>query len=960
MAEKSVLSLRGEINWVTGDYSNVINSTKRMMGTMNASTTAELRAGQRAREAVLGEGFTNIEQQEKQAADRLVKSKENAAQRMANVHLEAKRPPPLPPDAGMKEVKQRERNLESIVSTAESVHKRLQKIQEAGGRQARAGTRAGAGGFADFAAGGAGRRAADIRDREASILQIRQEILDLEKEYEEMESRKTSRAYYNRKERKERKAQLDEAIILKKREIKLDRELTGYDKEKIETDRKLGESKRRLGVIQKTTAQMTMKMERDLIQVNREFAEEVGRMRQEVGEGLWQAFTYATVAISAFWYKMVPMIETFKEFEAEAVNAQSIWKNSQEDLNELTDEVVQFGQKFGINMGKATEGLYQYASAGVEAAEAMQMLNHTLTLSMAVQGDHNTLAKLTTQTIMGFGMEFSDAAEVTDKFAHAINKSLIEWDDLASSIKFALPFFISTGQSLDQLLGALAVLTNRALEAGIAGRGLRQALAEFTQHAEDNSAAFHKMGVEILDVDGNMRELTDIAAQFQSKLGDGVKDMDIMMSLMEDLNIRGATAFVHLVQNADEFQQQVDDLQNSAGAAVEMAEIQQKSLANQIQLVRNAMQAPFLMSDKIGEQAGYVNEFAMILHEMVTIFESLIVVEKDGTKELTKFGQFIKDFVIQAMRELMIMMELSRDMILSFGENAGGATRMLHMFTVPLTVVLKVLKALGPEFITTIILYRTLAKILPINIAQTYSMIQAKITETAAVKANILASIESIGIEDEKLLAQIRASIGVEQHTFAIQKQIVTQIALKAVMFSAIYAVQRWGMDSWDAAAGVGFLAGAFAYLAIAATAAITAIQQGLSWDAWLSGGVTGVAKVTLAMGAVGAILGVGAREMMKPPDMPPIPVTPVYDTGGRVMYPRTSYATGGRVAGGTHFPVMVEPGETIIPKTQNMLGGGITLNMGDVYTNDAEDFAERVAVALPLAMRRQNDIGGI
>ena len=70
-------------------------------------------------------------------------------------------------------------------------------------------------------------------------------------------------------------------------------------------------------------------------------------------------------------------------------------------------------------------------------------------------------------------------------------------------------------------------------------------------------------------------------------------------------------------------------------------------------------------------------------------------------------------------------------------------------------------------------------------------------------------------------------------------------------------------------------------------------------------------------------------------------------------------YANGGRTSNG-HFPVLVEGGETIIPKTQNMLGGGVTLNMGDVYTNDAEDFAERVAEALPLALRRQNDIGGI
>ena len=43
------------------------------------------------------------------------------------------------------------------------------------------------------------------------------------------------------------------------------------------------------------------------------------------------------------------------------------------------------------------------------------------------------------------------------------------------------------------------------------------------------------------------------------------------------------------------------------------------------------------------------------------------------------------------------------------------------------------------------------------------------------------------------------------------------------------------------------------------------------------------------------------------------------------------------------------------------MLGaGGITLNMGDVMVQDGEDFAERVAAALPEALRKQNDIGGI
>ena len=134
---------------------------------------------------------------------------------------------------------------------------------------------------------------------------------------------------------------------------------------------------------------------------------------------------------------------------------------------------------------------------------------------------------------------------VTDKFAHSINKSLIEWDDLASSVKFALPFFTSTGQSIDQLLGGLEILTNRALEAGIAGRGLRQALAEFTQHADDNAAAFRKLGVEIMDLEGNMKPLNIIAEEFSMVMGDGVSDMEVMIALFQAAE--GKIALIKLI-----------------------------------------------------------------------------------------------------------------------------------------------------------------------------------------------------------------------------------------------------------------------------------------------------------------------------------------------------------------------------------------------------------------------------
>ena len=403
----------------------------------------------------------------------------------------------------------------------------------------------------------------------------------------------------------------------------------------------------------------------------------------------------STVALTAFYYKLNEVVQSIIAFQQELQNAQSIYQTSYETLFQLSDEVVRFGTQFGVSYDNAAKGLYQFASAGLSASDSLMVLNETLKLSMAVQGDHNTLSKLTTQIIYGFGLEMTDAGEVTDKLAHSINKSLIEWQDLASSVKFALPFFVSSGQSLEQLLGALEILTNRALEAGIAGRGLRQALAEFTQHAKDNEAAFHKMGVEILNTDGNMRDLTDIALQFNKAIGENATDMDLMITLMEDLNIRGATAFIHLARNAEEYTAAVQDLSNASGAAHKMAMIQQMGLEASLQRLKNRFQAAFLFSEEATTAAGQMNTLTLAVSYIIDELSDLIIVGEGATAMLTDLGAWLKEVAIhgviafgKAVHSLIkIIQEWSKAGLINIS--------VITLYFIPIMVVLKVVDLLN-------------------------------------------------------------------------------------------------------------------------------------------------------------------------------------------------------------------------------------------------------------------------
>ena len=659
-----------------------------------------------------------------------------------------------------------------------------------------------------------------------------------------------------------------------------------------------------------------------------------GSMIAQLGTGLVGALMTSGIALMTFGFRLQSVISDFIAFEKELMNAQSIYQQSFDILFDLSDDIINFSTRYGVTLQDAAEGLYTLASAGLDASDSQEVLTNTLKLAMAVQGDHDTIAKLTTQTLFGFNMAMSKSAELTDMFAHSINKSLIEYQDLASSVKFAMPFFVATNQNVEQLLGALQILSNRALEAGIAGRGLRQTLAEFAQHAEDNTAAFRKLGIELVNQEGMFKDLTVIAREFHDAFPDINDNVDLMTTLLEDLNVRGATAFVHLVREAKGFEAAVDDLQNSTGAATEMADIQQKSLANQIQVIKNALMAPFLLSDSVGRTNKTLNSFGDQLHNITTEFEELFLVHMpDGTRALTELGVELRDSVLLLVRDLS---SLVRDLLVGFARmNQGGNSlrTTIHALLIPLRVIGKLFAILGDGLIEAVLMFKVFNALLPISQAHTVAYTLATLQSKNATAASAI-----VTDQKTKMLILENGQMVLNAQQQAILT--VTQLGANAAMFVGIGLLNK-SSKAYQVLGGMLLLAaGAMMAFNIARAAGVEA-----------KFGMTAMTAAVAVGAASMAGLGIATREFMKPPK---IETPPIADVGMRM------YDMGG--VAGRHFPVLVEAGETIIPKTQNMLTApAITLNIGgDIITNNAEDFAERIAEALPEALRRVNDIGGI
>ena len=692
------------------------------------------------------------------------------------------------------------------------------------------------------------------------------------------------------------------------------------------------------------------------------------------------AFVLGTAAAGAFAYKVQPLAEDVLEFERTLINANSVFGETKQMLFEVSDDLVQFGLKYGITTEKAAEGLYQLASAGLTAAESQEVLQHTLKLAMATQGDHNTLAKLTVQTIKGFGFEMDQAEMLTDKFAHSIQKSLIEWQDLSSSVKFAMPFFVATGQSIDQLLGGLEVLTDRALEAGIAGRGLRQALAQFAKHADNNASAFRKMGIEILDAEGNMKDLSVIAQEASAVFGD-VEDHKVLTAMLEDMNVRGATAFALLVQNADEYADRVEQLKNTQGEATRMADTQQESLANQIIVVKNALKAPFMLSDEIGKANGTLNEFTLLIKDLVEEFKGFFIyVDSEGKEQATAASYMIKDVVVEVLKEIFEIVRQLKEIFVGTEKDMEGFKDLLLLSTIPLKIMLHLLKAIGPENMKYLIYLKLAARLLPITTFMTMYRARAEMKLAASINASIAAEAGKQAMTKSQLswdLAQAKMTYGKtlanKLYTAGLIQANLATGTLVLTTKGLMIALGGAALLFAGAVLASGKLSDAFTVLAsiMATIAAFSAIKSVLAYY----GQVMGPLAIPVALAAGAAILtgmfkardaiqerfGVGDHAggpaTIDLSGMTGImPEQRLYDGGGMFVTPM--YDNGGPTT--EHGLAILQKGETVIPKTQNMLDSGITINMGDVNVQDGEDFAERVAEALPAALRKQNDIGGI
>lgn len=323
-----------------------------------------------------------------------------------------------------------------------------------------------------------------------------------------------------------------------------------------------------------------------------------------------------------------------------------------QDLNESLNNIrivsgasVEQMDKFAEKANKAAKTLSSttldytnaaliYYQQGLTDKEVADRTEVTLKMANAANESATTISEQLTSV----WNNFYDGSESLEHYADAMVRLGADTASSSSEISEGLQKFSSVagtiGLSFDNAAAALATITATTRESAdvvgtalktlfsrIQGLNLGQTLDDGTD-LNKYSTALHKVGIEIKDTDGQLKDMDIILDEMGTKWNTWSRDTQTALA-QTVAGVRQYTQLMTLMNNYDFYKENVERAKNSEGSLQEQADIYAESWDAAKDRVKTSLQAIYksLINDKFFIEAN--NKISDILDGINTFIKSL-------------------------------------------------------------------------------------------------------------------------------------------------------------------------------------------------------------------------------------------------------------------------------------------------------------------------------------------------
>lgn len=275
-------------------------------------------------------------------------------------------------------------------------------------------------------------------------------------------------------------------------------------------------------------------------------------------------------------------IEVGKTFEKSMSNVQAISGATADEMQLLSDTAKDFGSSTQFSASEAADALGYMALAGWDAKTSASALGGVLDLAAASGMELAGASDMVTDYMSAFNMTADKSAYFADVLAYAQGNANTTAAGLGEAFKNCAANLNAAGQDFETTTALLSQMANQGLKGSEAGTALTAVMRDMTAKMKDGKIAIGDTSVEVMDANGNYRDMTDILADVEKAVG-GMGDAERATALQSTFtsdSIKGLNLILNAgVGEAAKFE---DELRKSGGTAQKMAKIMNDNLGGDL------------------------------------------------------------------------------------------------------------------------------------------------------------------------------------------------------------------------------------------------------------------------------------------------------------------------------------------------------------------------------------------
>lgn len=265
----------------------------------------------------------------------------------------------------------------------------------------------------------------------------------------------------------------------------------------------------------------------------------------------------------------------------------TIAKESEGQLKKTTDELLKIGVALGKRPTELTAALYDINSSSFVGAEGLKVLEASAKAGVAGLASTQSAAKAITGVLNAFGLESSEAMNVSDALFKTVEKGVVTFDQLSQHMGSSISTARAIGVSYDDLFSTIATMTRGGIESAEAFTAVNMAMVKMIEGGEELDAIANKMGHASIYAAVKAEGLGKVIAQMALETNGDAKAIQEL-----GFDVRAFKAMANLASNGGkEFNKDLEAMANKAGATQAAFEEQSKAFSFSIKVLKATLES---------------------------------------------------------------------------------------------------------------------------------------------------------------------------------------------------------------------------------------------------------------------------------------------------------------------------------------------------------------------------------